>query len=196
MNNIKGVILIVAAAAVGIAVILVVSRCIKTKIGGEILDGPGMVYRWTDYELHGTWIQTDTSLNGKRATMQVSEDKITLKDCYSHDSAFAYSLPEGVDEEGTPYGEVHLKLHDTTEFESVIFHEEPTADGKGHFPVLSGTIFEYDGRGEIVIIEFVRTEDLDKIGEGFESTTRKSHNSWEGVPKSYIEVESEEKEEK
>lgn len=154
----------------------------------EVMDGPGMVYCWTDYQLHGQWVETDIPSSGKRDTMDIDETTICLTDGNGNETKTAYTLPEGVVIEGSPEGEVYLQLEEFIGFDSLIFHEEMLEGESVPIPVISGTIFEYDGRGEIVVAEFVRAEDLYILPEDYESSLMKARNSWEGVPSSYMVV--------
>lgn len=165
----------------------------KIYVKSHILDGPGMVYEWPNYELQGTWESVSKDSYGKKTTLIIDADKIRMSYSSGEDAVFGYTLPENVVREGRPRPgeEIRLNLVNCREFESLIFSEEDPGNGFGAFPVLSGTIFEYDGRGEIVIAEFVRTDNPGGTTEDFESAVRKSHNSWEGVPKSWLEAPGE-----
>lgn len=146
----------------------------------QVLDGPNTAYTWTDYELcYYRWVETGTYEGREPAELRFTRDSFTIK-AYGNEQTFAYSLPEGTDIYGKPEGEVYLKLSDCTEFQDLIFHEEQV--GEELVPVLSATIFEYDGRGEIVIAEFVPEEALKKIPADFRSQTCIERNDREAVP--------------
>lgn len=117
------------------------------------MDGPGMEYSWVDYELCGEWKEAGVSEERNPVKLKITKNTVELK----RDGTvkkFGYKLPENTDPYGKPDGEIHLELQDCDEYESLIFHEEKADDGT-MFPVLSGTLFEFDGRGEIVVAEYV-----------------------------------------
>lgn len=157
------------------AVILCVLRMNADKY---ILDGPGMVYTWTDYQLKGSWEEVNTPENCEPITLTVKDNTIEYK-CGERIKTFGYSISDDVDPMGVPEGEVYLRLEDCDEYESLIFHMEESEEG-GVFPVLSGTLFEYDGRGEIVICEFVPSDQIG-VPENFESETARVRNNAEPV---------------
>lgn len=156
----------------------------------QVLDGDGMIYRWVDYELYGTWTEVSEPEAGERAKLVVDSSTMKLVAADGRETVMKYKIPDYVELEGTPEGEVHLELEWNGEFESVIFHSEPWETGSQRLSVLSGTVFEYDGRGEIVVAEFVRDDDLWRVPDGFESTAAKSHNSWDGVPPMMAEADT------
>lgn len=65
----------------------------------------------------------------------------------------------------------------------MIYHEE------NDIPILSDTIMEYDGRGEIIIREYVREQDNVKIPKDFCSELRKARNHRKPIS-TVMEVES------
>lgn len=163
-----------------IAVIVII--CIKKNRPIEVWDGPGSVYEWTSYELYGDWVQADKPGEKDNAALKVDGNTIRIVNRNGEDQVIGYTLPEGIDTEGYPDGEVVLNLEQGSGFSSFIFHEEYEDGGSTRVPVLSATIFEYDGRGEIVVAEFVRESQNDMVREGYESSLAKRRNSWEGVP--------------
>lgn len=162
-------IIIIAIVAVAIIILFIA----KKKMDNSFLDGPGMVYTWTDYELQGSWKEVNPPDYRKPAELSVGKNTIEFT-CDGTTKKFKYNLSESISIYGKPEGEVYLNLENCDEFESLIFHEEKREDGS-LFPVLSGTAFEYDGRGEIVIVEFVMNG-MDNLPENFESTTAKVRN--------------------
>lgn len=147
----------------------------------QILDGPGMVYEWTAYELYSEWVEINCPPGREPNWLSVSEGKCTLTGADGNPMAFQYSLPDGTDTYGVPDGEVALQLAGCSDFDSLIFHEESLNENE-RIPILSGTAFEYDGRGEIVIAEFARSADLDRIPEDFRSSACIRRNDREAIP--------------
>lgn len=171
-----GVLLIAAV------VILIYSSRGHGVPGVDVMDGPGMVYTWTDYDLYGNWTEVNVSEGFNAGSIEIDKNTITINDGYGNKSKYKYKLPDNVEEEGRPEGEVYLEIEDLKDFENLIFHfDELDGDG-GTISVLSGTIFEYDGRGEIVVTEYVHDGDLYRVPSDFRSSLAKGRNSWEGVP--------------
>lgn len=171
-----------------IIIVVLAAACVfffQKKAAGNVLDGPGMVYTWTDYELYQDWIEVNVPEGSEPAKLSVSRGTIVYK-CGNTENRFSFTLPEGVDETGKPEGEVRLSLEGCEMFGSLIFHEEAVDDGR-LIPVLSGTLFEFDGRGEIVAAEFVPSGTTG-IPEDFVSETAKKRNDTEAVP-SYFKAE-------
>lgn len=163
---VKIILIILCAAVLVLAAVYVYFRYIMKN---QIMDGPGSVYTWTDYELYSKWVEVARVDWRGPVELDFSEGSFTMS-CDGKEQTFAYALPEGTEIEGQPSGEVYLTLTDCTEFENLFFHEEYLEDG-AVIPVLSATIFEYDGRGEIVIAEYVREEDLKKLPADFRSSS-------------------------
>lgn len=179
---------IIAIIIIVLAAVLV-PWLLKKSPDLQVLDGDGMIYRWVDYELYGTWVEASETSGGDRAKLVVDSSTMKLVASDGRETVMKYRIPDYVELEGTPEGEVHLELEWNGEFESVIFHSEPWETGSPRLSVLSGTVFEYDGRGEIVVAEFVREDDLWRVPDRFESTVAKSHNSWDGVPSMMMEAD-------
>ena len=178
MKKAVRIILILLCAAV--LVLAAVYVCFRYVMKNQIMDGPGSVYTWTDYELYSRWTETEKVDWRGPAVLEFTEGSFTLS-CDGTAQTFAYSLPEGTEIDGRPAGEVCLTLTDCTEFAGLIFHEEQLEDGTV-VPVLSATLFEDDGRGEIVIAEYVREEDLGKLPADFRSSVCIARNDKAPVP--------------
>ena len=67
------------------------------------------------------------------------------------------------------------------EFVNLILHEEKMVDGTV-IPILSATIAELDGRGEIVFAEFVKRDDASSVPSDFSSATKKRLDAQETPP--------------
>lgn len=83
----------------------------------------------------------------------------------------------------TPYGSRKYTIEQRLNFPYIcygtgemIYHEE------NDIPILSDTIMEYDGRGEIIIREYVREQDIGKIPEDFCSELQKTRNHRKPIP--------------
>ena len=173
---------------IGISVLLIASALVGCSgkadniPGINVMDGDGMVYTWPDYNLYGNWTEVNVPEEFKPGSIEIDESTITIDDGYGTKSKYKYSIPDGVDREGVPEGEVYLEIEDLKDFENLIFHIEELEDDGGYIAVLSGTVFEYDGRGEIIITEYVRDENLYRVPSDFKSSMQRSRNSWDGVP--------------
>ncbi len=167
-------IILIAAAVFAAAGFAYIQYSAKYKL----LDGPGSVYQWTDYELYTEWVEVGPDTDDP-ARLKFSKDSFTLS-AYGETRKYKYSLPDGIDVTGKPEGNVYIEFGGCMLFERLIFHED--GDLEDSIPVLSGTVFEYDGRGEIISYEFVRKADLDKVPEDFRSSLREVRNDRTPVP--------------
>lgn len=184
----KPMLIAVIAAAVVVIVLIAVllyGRCMRKN---HMLDGPGMVYEWPNYELYTDWVEVDPPEGYEPTRLDIREGRLTMTDWNGKKSSYPLSLPESVDTCGKPAGEVYLKVENCVEFDDFIFHEETV--GEAQIPVISCTIFEYDGRGEIVIAEFVPSRDIDRLPGGFRSSSLVKRNDWEPAP-TYVELPAE-----
>ncbi len=172
----KIVLIILAAVLLILVLVFVYFRFFMKNV---IWDGPGSVYTWTDYELYSEWVEIGVPDGREPVRLNFSADRFTMI-ASGTEKTFRYSLLEGTNVSGIPAGEVYLYLQDCDEFEHLIFHEENI--GEERVPVLSGTIFEQDGRGEIVIAEYVRRDDLERLPDGFRSMTCIERNDRVVVP--------------
>lgn len=170
--------LLIILVVVAVIAIPAVKALIRKNAQNYILDGPGMIYEWPSYELHTTWYDVYKGVDGGPA-FSFTDDTFTFL-MYGSNDTYSYSLPEGTDIYGKPDGEVYLECEGFTEFDNLIFHEDILESGE-MIAVLSGTIFEYDGRGEIIIAEFVDRDDLDKLPENYRSQLCKSRNDREPI---------------
>lgn len=124
---------------------------------------------WPYRLLMTAWTEIGETGQEKPRELHVTEHSISMSSG-QEDTVFAYTLPESVYSQARPDGEVYLELTDCREFVHLIFHEEKLEDGTV-LPILSATIAEMDGRGEIVLMEFVRTEDAHRVSPSFRSET-------------------------
>ena len=131
---------------------------------GQVLDGPGSVYEWTEYELKNQWVQINAE---EPLSFEVDDAYFILPD----DEKIAYSC--SADTYGIPEGEVIIQLEENVYFDYFIFHEEKD---DSELPILSAV--KLDGQGsEDIVAEFVLENDKGEIEDGFESsavTSRKT----------------------
>ena len=144
----------------------------------------GIVKRSMTGDLAGRWVEIGGSPDFEPCRLTVTNRKMFLSGWDEKMVSFGYSVPIRQGTAGMEDGEVKLELTDCRSFENIIFHEEEV--GGKTIPILSGTVFEYDGRGEIVILEFVRHEDLPLIPEGFHSSAYSIRNERDPIPTSMM----------
>lgn len=143
----------------------------------DVMDGDGMIRSWKHYDLMNiSWIEiTDEE---KAGTMKFSESEMSYEDVLSASGTSAYRTEDSGDED-----EHYIALTDTNLFERLILHYE-TIDGQT-VPILSGTIMELDGRGEIIIMEFIPDKFKDMVDGDYQSELCRMKNDRKPVP-SYI----------
>lgn len=147
------------------------------------LDGPGMVYEWTKYELQSFWVEITDDPWIDPLELNITDSTCTFSDKTGEIETIAYSLPEGIDGYGRPTGEVYLQIDTSILFENLIFHYEEV--GENTIPIISATVIELDGRGEIVIAEFVAEDNFHALPAGFRSTACIARND-RYVPPMYV----------
>lgn len=125
---------------------------------------------WPIQVLRDCWIEVGESVQGKPREMYISEENISMT-VGEESISFGYTLPESAHTQDRPTGEVYLELKDCREFIHLILHAEAMEDGTV-IPILSATIAELDGRGEIIVTEFVRVEDAPHVSSAFRSRSR------------------------
>lgn len=186
--------LIIVIVIVVIALAIIIPNILRDPeagpiIGGpiQVMDGDGMVYEWTNYELHGDWIEIDPIDPQHPIKMTFTDDTLKFTGWDDKETTYKYAFPDDTETYGKPDGEVYLHPKDFPEFDDLIFHEEDMGEYK-LIPIISGTIFEYDGRGEIVLAEFARTDDVNDLPEDFRSSTYTKRNDREAIP-TYMIVE-------
>ena len=170
----KKIIMIVCALAV---VLFLAALALALVYGIRKQNGalsPGFL---TGRKLSGDWIEIGSGDDGDLCRMTVKGRRISLN-AWGEKSEFSYSIPTDMFTAGD--GEVMLRLNDCREFENLIYHEEEI-DGRT-VPILSGTLFEYDGRGEVVSQEFVRSEDHPFVPADFRSSSYKIRNERDPIP--------------
>lgn len=148
--------------------------------GTGILDGPGMAYTWTDYELYGDWVAITEDSTATPVRLKFTADTITCTDASGVVHSYAYQLPVGIDTYGVPDSEIYFDIAEFDFYYGLVFHED-RPDGEA-LPVISATLFEADGGGEIVVAEFVHTDAADGIPAGFRSEFCRRCNDSEAIP--------------
>lgn len=176
MNKVLAIVLIVIGAitlAAGIVVFVLVNRA-----NDNILDGPGMVYSFRDYNLAGEW----TEIGNGDGKLVFTEYTIAY-DIWGEKNSSAYEIDEDGFFNSDEEGERKITLTENSFCEYLIYHEEEV-DGNT-ISILSVIVFEYDGRGPVVFSEFVKAENKDLLPYDFESKLKHRYNDRDGVP-SYI----------
>ncbi len=171
---VKKIIVIVCALAVVLflaALALMLVNGIRKQNGGLFPGFPA------GGKLSGEWIEIGNGDDGDLCRMTVKGRRIRL-DIWGEKSECTYSFTPGLFTAGEE--EVKLSLDGCREFENIIYHEEEI-DGRT-VPILSGTMFEYDGRGEVVFLEFVRSEDHPFVPADFRSSSYKLRNERDPIP--------------
>ena len=141
------------------------ARLFRKIIGRNVVDGPGMEYEWTKYDLQTHWVEiTDTS---DPFLLHITDSVCTFSDLSGEIETVAYSLPDGVNGYTHIGDEVYIQIKDSILFDQIVFHYEEV--GERTIPILSATAIELDGRGEIILAEFVAEEDLGVLPDGFRS---------------------------
>lgn len=158
---------IIIAIAVFLAAAAAVLFFVLRKFGRDnILDGPGSIFEWPSYHLYGNWVEIRD--DEPVCQLKITKDQLVYTGYTGEQKTYTYSIPEDVSVYGIPEKPVTLQIEGQEEYENLIFHMESLEDDL-IIPIISGTLFEMDGRGEIVDTEFVRTEDADKLPEGYRS---------------------------
>ncbi|MBQ4459529.1 MAG: hypothetical protein II911_03925, partial [Clostridia bacterium] len=132
-------------------------------------------------KLSGDWIEIGSADDSDLCRLKVKNHRIYMTGWGGEKSEFGYTIPSGRNSAGMLDGEVKLELTDCREFENLIYHEEKIDGGKT-IPILSATLFEYDGRGEVVFWEFVRIEDAKLVGPDFRSSSCIYRNDRDPIP--------------
>ena len=131
--------------------------------------------------LEGTWTETRQYKDYPRAVLHFEGQNLRLEHVFDEDATVEYKVTEQKDDDDfTITFEYWHKVKrgngriiDRRESRDYRYHVE---DGR---PILSGMVFEYDGRGLIVFGEFLRKENFT---DGFESELKKKLNNREAVP--------------
>ena len=150
-----------------------VVRFFHRIIGWDVVDGPGMEYEWTKYDLQTRWVEiTDAS---DPFLLYITDSVCSITDSSGDEiETIAYSLPDGVNGYTHIEDEVYLQLKGSIFYDQLVFHYETV--GEKTIPILSATAIELDGRGEIVLAEFVAEENFDALPDGFRSAFCISRN--------------------
>ena len=124
---------------------------------------------WPYRMLVGEWIEVGELATETPRELYVTELEMSLFDG-EENQVFAYTLPQIAYTQDRPDGEVYLELKNCKEFVHFILHEEELEDGS-RIPILSATIAELDERGEIIIAEFAKMDDVYKFPSSFCSSS-------------------------
>ncbi|WP_274969058.1 hypothetical protein [Succinimonas amylolytica] len=134
--------------------------------------------------LEGTWAETFQYKDSPRMLLLFRGKEVTLRNFFKNDVTTDYRISEVSQEGFTVYFEFTHKVKrgngriiDRREIFEYLYHTD-----QGH-PMLSSRDFEYDGRGPIILTEFMRENELI---DGYESEMRKTLNYRDPVP-TYVE---------
>lgn len=131
-------------------------------------------------KLDGAWTDTKQYQDEPRSAMLFKGKKVTLKNFIAKDVTTDCRISDITNDGFTVSFEFTHKVKrgngriiDRREIFEFLWHED-----QGH-PVLSARGFEYDGRGAIILEEFMRDEELIN---GYESQLKKELNSRKPIP--------------
>ena len=126
-------------------------------------------------KLDGTWIETRQIRDYPRTVLHFSGRKIRVEHMFDREVVAEYTVTEKkADEFSISFEYRHMvkrgngRIVEHREMPEFLFHVE---NGR---PILSATAIELDGRGLIILDEYLRKEDF---VEGFESELRKKLNN-------------------
>lgn len=125
---------------------------------------------WPYTILTGCWTEVGELVFEEPQELMVSEVDMSLA-AGGTESSFTYRLPQNAYTQERIVGEIYIELVNCKAFVHLILHEEELEDGSV-IPILSATIVELDGRGEVIIAEFAKTEDADLLPQDFRSSAR------------------------
>ena len=131
-------------------------------------------------KLTGSWTDTRQFRDEPRSAMLFKGKQVTLKNFIAKDVTTDYRISDITKDGFTVSFEFTHKVKrgngriiDRREIFEFLWHED-----QGH-PVLSARGFEYDGRGAIILEEFMRDEELI---DGYESLLKKELNNRKPIP--------------
>lgn len=138
--------------------------------------------------LNGTWAETFQYRDNPRSMLVFRGKKVTIRNLLEHDVTTDYRISEVSGDGFTVNFEFTHKVKrgngriiDRREIFEYLYHTD-----RGH-PILSSRDFEYDGRGLIILTEFMRE---DELVDGYESEMRQTLNSKKAIP-TYVEEKNE-----
>ncbi len=129
--------------------------------------------------LYGEWIQVCTSDEVSPSKIIIDKGNITQLTC-DEKLKSTYTVDNVVGFDGICENAKQIVFKNNLLFERLIYHTEKF-DGE-EIEIISGTVFELDGRGEVVFQEFVRSDIVSKLPNSFESEFAEALNSTTPVP--------------
>lgn len=131
-------------------------------------------------KLEGTWLAVRQFEDRPRTTVTFKGSKVRLENIYTQPVTVEYKVTENNKDGFTVYFEYTHKVKrgngriiDSRDIYELFYHEE---DGR---PILSEQVIEYDGRGLIIMGEYLRKENFT---DSFESRLKRELNSKKPVP--------------
>ena len=132
------------------------------------------------HKLDGTWIETEQIKNYPRAILNFKGKNLHFEDMYGTSATVEYKATEEKADELTISFEFKYKVKrgngrivERCERPEFLFHVE---NGR---PIISKKEFEYDGRGPIIMSEYIRKEDFI---DGFRSELKHKLNDCPIIP--------------
>ena len=113
---------------------------------------------WERETLRGEWIEIGGGESA--AVLEFGRGRMQHRGLESLPGSYAYQIPDAG----------HMDVWAGDESWTYVFHLHWEEVGGETIPILSEIVEELDGRGLIVLSEFVRTEDADKLPRGYVSS--------------------------
>ena len=157
-----------------ILILLAVFILLLVGVRRHALDGPGMVYDFREQDLKGRWSEV-----GGDAVLNFSVSGVKYTNVWGENGAADYTA----EDTGFPAADAEVKLDfpgGGMPFEYMLFHWEDI-DGQT-VGVLSGVVIEYDGRGAVVFMEFLRDADGVTVPADWQSPLAHRYNDRDPVP--------------
>ena len=168
------VLIIIGTVALAAGIILLCTDCT-----GDIMDGPGMIYSFKINDLSGEWVCVEKEND---ATLSFSRSTMTYKGVFGDDGKTDYKV-ENDGAFGKDEKERKIELDGNGPFEYLLYSEEEILGKK--VGIVSAIITEYDGRGSIVIEEYVKKDNISLIPDNFRSELCVRYNDRE-VPSDIV----------
>ncbi|MDO5118208.1 MAG: hypothetical protein Q4D34_06950 [Eggerthellaceae bacterium] len=157
---------------------LVIAALLFIVIQSIVSESEGTVLWQVKSMLKTEWVEVNGISGYPPATLTVSGSTIAYKDLVGESGSVSYRFDGNSRKKDLLTDEFYLKCDGARHFDDAIFHVETLEDGE-QIPVLSLTVFEYDGRGEIISEEFVPRTKRDLVPDDFTSTAYKKRNDRE-----------------
>lgn len=166
---------VIRKVIIALAVLLAVGWiCMVNIVRRQIMDGPGMVFNYREQVLVGDWVEANAD---DPILLHITEETMEFDYPWGTSEKNAYELS---DEDISGIEGVRVDLANAGVYDQMIVHWEEE-NGMG-FHVLSGTLFELDGRGLIIGTEFVKKDVADQLPKNYISALAHRLNDAEPTP--------------